>query len=132
MRSLLSSASRLARGAAIALSLGVFADGCSLGNLAHDDCTTDAQCAAAFGGGSKCSAGYCSAAVACTTGHDCRAQAGGGACVNGTCTLKLPSDPACDAIMEPPDLLSQPATGPDAPLVIGGLYSLALSHDLNL
>jgi branched-chain amino acid transport system substrate-binding protein len=33
--------------------------GCSLGNIAHSDCRSDDECAAAFGAGSTCQAGYC-------------------------------------------------------------------------
>jgi hypothetical protein len=34
---------------------------CSLGNVHRDDCTSDAECAAAFGVGSTCSIGFCTA-----------------------------------------------------------------------
>lgn len=105
-------------------SLGVLAAGCSLGNLTHDDCTDDAQCSALFGLGSTCSEGFCSDAATCNTGHDCRKAAGGGACVTGACQATFPIDEACKAIVEPPDLLSGPAVGKGAPLVIGGIFSL--------
>jgi hypothetical protein len=39
--------------------VAVTLSGCALGNVAHDDCTSDDQCARAFGTGSKCSDGYC-------------------------------------------------------------------------
>src|SRR4051812_33543179 len=45
------------RAALVLLSLGIA--GCELGNIQHDACKTDTQCAAAFGAGSKCQAGYC-------------------------------------------------------------------------
>ncbi len=105
-------------------SLGVLAAGCSLGNLAHDDCTTDAQCSAAFGVGSVCSEGYCSDAATCTTGHDCRKAAGGGACVTGACQAQAPEDSACKALIEPPDLLSGSLVGEKPPVIIGGIFSL--------
>jgi hypothetical protein len=48
-----------ATGVAFAIAITVAA--CSLvGNIKHDDCTSDAQCISLFGAGSKCSAGYCS------------------------------------------------------------------------
>jgi ABC-type branched-subunit amino acid transport system substrate-binding protein len=105
-------------------SLGALAAGCSLGNLAHDDCTTDAECSSAFGVGSVCTEGFCSDAATCNTGHDCRKIAGGGACVSGACQATFPTDSACSTIVEPPDLLDGPALGDDAPIVIGGIFSL--------
>jgi len=114
---------------ALSLALGVPLDGCALRNVEPDACTSNAQCAAAFGPGSTCSAGYCSSAASCTTGHDCRKTAGGGACVDGTCVGTFPTDPACTQFTEPPDLFQQPATGASAPLVIGGIFSLAAAHD---
>ena len=105
-------------------SLGVLAAGCSLGNLSHDDCTDDAQCGALFGLGSTCAEGFCSDAASCNTGHECRKAAGGGACVMGACQATFPLDDACKAVVEPPGLLSGPAVGEGAPLVIGGIFSL--------
>ena len=113
-------------------SLGVLAAGCSLGNLAHDDCKDDAQCGALFGLGSTCSEGFCSDPAVCTTGHECRKAAGGGACVMGACQAAFPLDDACKAIVEPPDLLSRPAVGEGAPLVIGGIFSLDESKNAAL
>jgi len=95
---------------------------CSLGNLAHDACSTDGECAAAFGVGSACNEGYCSEPGTCTTGHDCRTQYGGGACVEGACQLFVPEDPAC-TIVEPPDLLSRPLAGDGAVLVVGAIFA---------
>lgn len=109
---------------AMLASLGVIAAGCSLGNVAHDDCTTDAQCGALFGVGSTCAAGFCSDAATCTTGHDCRKAAGGGACVAGVCQAPFPIDAACKGIVEPPELLKGPLVGAGAPLLIGGIFSL--------
>jgi branched-chain amino acid transport system substrate-binding protein len=109
---------------ALLSALGVLAAGCSLGNVHHDDCTTDTECGALFGVGSVCSEGFCSDAATCTTGHDCRRAAGGGVCAAGVCAAKFPIDAACKAIVEPPDLLTGPAVGPGAPLVIGGIFSL--------
>jgi branched-chain amino acid transport system substrate-binding protein len=113
----------LAAGALLG-SLGVLAAGCFLGNVAHDDCTSDTQCGALFGVGSTCTEGFCSDAAVCTTGHDCRKAAGGGVCVAGVCQAKIPIDAACKGIVEPPDLLSVPAVGGMAPLIIGGIFSL--------
>jgi branched-chain amino acid transport system substrate-binding protein len=112
------------------LALGATVDGCSLGDVKPDACTGNAQCAATFGPGSTCAAsGYCTDAASCTTGHDCRRNQGGGVCVNGTCQSTFPTDPACTQFTEPPGLLQQPAFGPTAPLVIGGIFSLAAAHD---
>jgi branched-chain amino acid transport system substrate-binding protein len=111
----------------VALGLGVLAAGCSLSNVSRTDCTKDSECAAAFGAGSTCKAGFCSEAPGCKTGYDCRKLIGGGACVEGACVTKFPTDPQCNSDQhppEPPDLFSQPLTGPDAPIVIGSIYRL--------
>lgn len=108
---------------AMLATLGVLAAGCSLGNVHHDDCTTDAQCGALFGVGSTCAEGFCSDAAACATGHDCRKAAGGGACIAGACQAAFPKDATCNAITEPPDLLTKPLAGVGAPLIIGGIMS---------
>jgi hypothetical protein len=82
---------------AAAVSAAIVAASCSLGNVAHDDCTSDSQCAAAFGGGSRCEQGYCteSASPGCQkTGADGRACFGcapkvtadfQNACTDATC-----------------------------------------------
>jgi branched-chain amino acid transport system substrate-binding protein len=115
------------------LALGVLLDGCSLRDVKYDNCSTDDQCALAFGPGSACSGGFCSAAATCTTGADCRKAAGGGACVSGACVSTFPTDPAInDMYTEPSGILSQRADGPNAPLVIGGIFSLAAVHDQSL
>jgi branched-chain amino acid transport system substrate-binding protein len=114
---------------AFALAFGAAASGCSLTNVAHTACTSDAQCGTVFGAGSKCSDGFCTDALTCTTGHDCRKALGGGACVAKQCVTTLPKDPACVALIEPPDLFSQPVTGAGAPLVIGSIFSLEAMHD---
>lgn len=111
--------------------LGV-AGGCSLGNVSRDDCTTDDQCAAAFGLGSVCDQGFCTEPAGCTTGHDCRKATGAGVCVDGACAGTFPKAVNCDQIYEPPELFDMPATGPDAPLVIGGIFSLDEPNDLGL
>jgi branched-chain amino acid transport system substrate-binding protein len=49
--------------------------------------------------------------------------------VNALCTSKFPADATCNTIVEPPDLLEGPAAGPDAPLVIGAIFSLAEDID---
>jgi branched-chain amino acid transport system substrate-binding protein len=110
----------------VALTLGAIAAGCSLGNVSRTDCETNAECESAFGVGSTCSGGFCSAPEKCETGHDCRKLIGGGACVKNACVNTIPSD-AClreDEPPEPPDLLSQPLTGADAPVIIGSIFAL--------
>lgn len=130
--------SAIALGAALlflaAIALGFGAPGCSLGNVAQDDCEKDSECVAAFGLGSKCADGFCSAPAKCATGHDCRAQAGGGACVDGKCVGELPIDAACKRNAEPPELVegSTSLVGPDAPLLIGGIFSLDEPNDEGL
>jgi branched-chain amino acid transport system substrate-binding protein len=101
----------------------LLSSGCVLTNIGHDDCSGDDQCAAAFGLGSQCQKGFCTAPQACKTGHDCREALGGGVCVEGRCSATFPEDPDCGRV-EPPDLLSRPAIGEDAPLVIGGMFAL--------
>lgn len=104
--------------------------GCSLSNVKHDDCPSDDACAITFGPGSTCSGGYCTSPASCTSGHDCRIAAGGGACVNGFCVGTLPSNPACTTMYnEPSNLASMRLDGPNPPLIIGGIFSLAASHD---
>ncbi len=44
---------------AAALGLAALAASCSLSDVKRDPCTSDAQCAAAFGAGSTCQGGYC-------------------------------------------------------------------------
>ncbi len=71
----------------VALAAGSTAAACSLGNVAHDDCTTDTQCAAAFGAGSRCQTGFCTEA----TSPGCqKTGADGHACFG--CTPKVTSD----------------------------------------
>lgn len=116
----------------VALVFGAVAAGCSLGNISRADCATNDDCVAAFGVGSLCGKdGFCSAPSGCETGHDCRKLIGGGACVNKACVSKIPTD-VCfreDEPPEPPDLLDQPLTGPDAPLVIGSIFSLEVDPE---
>jgi ABC-type branched-subunit amino acid transport system substrate-binding protein len=107
------------------LALGAAAHGCSLGNIAQDDCPSNTECEAAFGLGSACVEGYCTTPKACSTGHDCRRLFGGGACVNGGCMATLPKDPAC-SIVEPPDLLEKSAVGEGSHVVIGGIMPLQI------
>ena len=47
---------------AAALFAAVVAAACSLGNIVRDDCTSDTECATAFGGGSRCDQGFCTEA----------------------------------------------------------------------
>ena len=141
------------------LALALPGGGCALTNVKHGSCSSDTQCAQTFGLGSTCSAGFCTpptpctgdaqcvkgfglgstcaAAVctppiACTTGHDCRKKAGGGACVSGVCQGTFPTDPTCAQFTEPPTLLSQPADGPDAPLVVGSILSYGRMSNVQL
>jgi hypothetical protein len=53
---------RAIQAVAVLLAAGIVAMACSLGNVAQVDCTTDAQCSAAFGAGSRCDTGYCTEA----------------------------------------------------------------------
>lgn len=101
---------------------------CSLGNIAQQSCEKDDQCVLTIGPMSTCSNGYCSDPPTCATGHDCR-KVGGGACVDGYCVSIFPKDPQCSSIAEPVDLLNARLAGPDAPLVIGSIYSLAELKD---
>jgi hypothetical protein len=98
----------------VALGLGASAFGCSLSNISRSDCTSNAECVAAFGAGSTCGAGFCSDPSGCESGHDCRRLQGGGACVNHACVDTIPANAHCNlasAPPEPPDLLSQKLTG---------------------
>lgn len=112
----------LARAALATLGIAALPAGCSLGNVSHDACSTDVECATAFGVGSACHDGYCSDAGKCQTGHDCRKSFGGGACVGGECKLFVPKDDACD-IVEPSDLFTRPLAGDGATLVIGAVFA---------
>lgn len=56
------SLARALRAFVITLAAGIVAAACSLGNVAQVDCTSDAQCAAAFGSGSRCDTGFCTEA----------------------------------------------------------------------
>ncbi|NUQ75114.1 MAG: ABC transporter substrate-binding protein [Polyangiaceae bacterium] len=114
--------------ALMVFALGATAPGCALSNIAQDDCGSNAECEAAFGLGSACAEGYCSAPKACVTGHDCRRMFGGGACVQGGCVAALPRDPTC-SIMEPPDLLEKSAVGDGSHVILGGIFSLEAEFD---
>lgn len=120
--------SRLLLAALTVSALGAGAPGCSLGNVAQDDCESTAECAALFGLGSTCAEGFCTTPQACSTGHDCRRMFGGGACVKGGCVEKLPKDETC-TIIEPPELLDESAVGDDSRVVIGGIFSLEAEFD---
>jgi ABC-type branched-subunit amino acid transport system substrate-binding protein len=111
---------------AVVAALGAAAPGCSLGNIAQDDCESSGECEAAFGLGSACVEGFCSSPKACSTGHDCRRMFGGGACVNGGCVAALPRDPAC-SVTEPPDLLEKSAVGDGSHVLLGGIMPLQIS-----
>ncbi|MDC3960038.1 ABC transporter substrate-binding protein [Polyangium jinanense] len=102
---------------------------CSLGNVTQDDCKSDDECVLAIGPNSTCVAGYCTDPPACSTGHDCRKLGGGGACVDGVCVSAFPKHPQCSTILEPADLADRPLAGPDAPLVIGSIFSIGEAKD---
>lgn len=114
--------SRLGRAALALAALALAPPACSLGNVGHDDCEDDAACAAAFGVGSTCDAGYCTDPGTCATGHDCRKKYGGGACVDGVCKLFLPDSPQC-SLVDPPELRDRPLAGDGATVVIGAIFA---------
>jgi ABC-type branched-subunit amino acid transport system substrate-binding protein len=128
---ILARASRLRPLAALLAAVTLWTSGCSLGNVAQDDCASTDECVAAFGEGSACVDGYCTDVIECVTGQDCRALFGGGACVNGECRPTLPTDSACP-LFEPEDLYDRPATGDDARVILGGIFSLEEGFDQNL
>jgi ABC-type branched-subunit amino acid transport system substrate-binding protein len=105
------------------LALGAAAPGCSLGNIAQDDCESSSDCEVAFGFGSACVEGFCSSPKTCVTGHDCRRMFGGGACVEGGCMVTLPKDPAC-SVIEPADLFEKSAVGESSHILLGGIMPL--------
>lgn len=72
---------------AVTVAAAIVAAACSLGNVAQVDCTTDAQCAAAFGSGSRCDTGYCTEA----SSPGCQKTGEGGRGCFG-CTPKITSD----------------------------------------
>ncbi len=97
--------------------------GCSLGNVAQDDCTDDAACIAAFGLGSVCDEGFCSAAVACETNADCRAAIGGAlVCEEARCRAAT-LDARC-TVTEPPELLERltSGAGPGDTLLLAAIF----------
>lgn len=49
-------------GTGLLIAAGLALASCSLGNIVYDDCTSDAQCATAFGAGSRCETGFCTPA----------------------------------------------------------------------
>lgn len=94
---------RLAVLGATAALLALAAPGCSLGNVAQDDCSGDGECTELFGLGSRCDAGYCTDAKSCASVVDCRAAFGAGAaCSSGRCAV-APKEPRC-TLSEPEDL----------------------------
>lgn len=102
---------------------------CSLGNIDAGSCEKPDECVVTIGPGSTCNNGFCTDPLRCATGHDCRKAGGGGACVNGFCVSTFPKDPQCSELREPTDLFEQRLAGPDAPLVIGSIYSLGELKD---
>lgn len=126
---------RLLRGTGILLGLLVAggtlvgSGACSFGNVERDDCKSNDECVVTIGPNSTCVEGYCTDPPACSTGHDCRKIGGGGACVDGVCVSTFPKHPQCSTIFEPAELATLPLAGPDAPLVIGSIFSLAETKD---
>ncbi len=118
--------------AALSVGLGAVAAGCSLGNVSFSECTSDTECVTTFGGGSACSAGFCSAPASCSTGHDCRRQLGGGACVSGVCQTTIPPYTGGATLVYPSNLMKQSLIGPKAPVVIGGIFALDNPNEVAL
>lgn len=90
--------------------------------MAQDDCADDAACVAAFGLGSTCDDGYCTAAPGCTTNADCRDVLGPGvACVDARCRA-IALDPRC-TLTEPESLAAEldGGAGVGERLLIGAL-----------
>src|SRR5690606_37027337 len=109
--------------AATAAAIALLPPGCSLGNVSQDDCTSDGACAVAFGLGSTCGDGFCSAPATCARNVDCRDAVGGAVvCEDARCRAAT-VDPRC-SISEPEGLLAElsgeGATGPR--LLIGALF----------
>lgn len=119
---------RVRRGAAAvalaAVSTAIAPSGCSLGNVAQDDCSDDAACVAAFGLGSTCDDGYCAAPAGCSVNADCRAAVGAPAVVCSEARCRAATlDPRC-TVTEPEDLAADLASGagPGDRLLIGALF----------
>lgn len=92
------------------LAVARLALGCSLGNVSQDDCEDDAACVAAFGLGSSCVEGYCTAAPSCTKNADCRDALG----PMTVCEEKVCAPATLDArctLSEPPELIEALRTG---------------------
>src|SRR5690606_22923899 len=89
----------------------------------QDDCTSDGACAVAFGLGSTCGDGFCSAPATCARNVDCRDAVGGAVvCEDARCRAAT-VDPRC-SISEREGLLAElsgeGATGPR--LIIGARF----------
>ena len=105
-----------------------FGGGCSLGNLAHDDCTGDAECTALFGIGSRCVEGFCSEPEPCEESLACRDAYGYGAtCQDGICKPTAP-DPRC-TLSEPEDLAAQLAAPVSGRIVLGAMFKLGTAKE---
>jgi ABC-type branched-subunit amino acid transport system substrate-binding protein len=104
--------------------LGALGASCSLGNVKHDACKTNDQCAALFGLGSKCEDGFCGDPPACKVSSDCRAFGYFAGCTAGHCQpTKL--DPRC-TVLGPQTLVDSVAAGKgtaDA-VLLGALFNL--------
>jgi hypothetical protein len=71
--------------------------GCSLGNVKHDACAQNSECAAAFGPGSECSNNYCTESVKCNDDSQCaQGICRAGYCSSGSCEGKVNGRPCFD------------------------------------
>jgi ABC-type branched-subunit amino acid transport system substrate-binding protein len=101
-------------------SLGCALAACSLGNIAVDRCTSNDACASAFGPGSTCDDGFCSAATNCESTAECRTAFGyGTVCDSGRCAF-APAEPRCN-LSEPPELAASLPGSIGQRILIGAL-----------
>lgn len=96
--------------------------GCSLSQHSATRCSSDSQCATAFGAGSTCNThGYCDELAPCTTNAECRAELGFGAvCGESGMCENATAIPRC-ARTYPDDLLTNPDAYRDR-IVFGTLF----------
>lgn len=97
---------------------------CSLGLPATDECESSEACAGAFGLGSTCDKGYCTAPTPCNTAADCISTHGTGACVEGSCSGAFPEHPQCTWSGREPNL-----TILRGPILLGSVWDLAEPTD---
>ncbi|MBM4358894.1 MAG: ABC transporter substrate-binding protein [Deltaproteobacteria bacterium] len=102
--------------------------GCSLGNVTVDRCTSNEACAVAFGPGSTCDDGFCTASTPCETTAECRSTFGYGAvCESGRCAA-APAEPRCN-LSEPPQLAASLPTTFGQRILIGALLKDTTSQN---